>query len=55
MNKYLIQYSESDWDDNEGKYYITKPPVVRNFTDEQLENFCKDKEKIKVTFLCKLE
>jgi len=55
MNKYLIQYSLSDWDDDEGHYYIIQPPVVKNFTDKELEDFCKNKEKIKVTFLCKSE
>lgn len=53
MNKYLIQWSKSKWDDdNESSYYVKQPPVVRNFIDQQLEDFCKDKEKVKVTFLC---
>ena len=55
MNKYLIQYSKSDWNDDCGTYYITQSPVVRNFTDQQLEDFCKDKERVNVTFLCKSE
>ena len=56
MNKYLIQYSKSHWEDgDEGYSYIKQPPVVRNFTDQQLEDFCKNKEKVKVTFLCKIE
>jgi hypothetical protein len=42
MNKYLIQYSSSDWDDDEGHYYISQPPVVKNFTDQELEDFCKN-------------
>ena len=56
MNKYLIQYSIQEYDDDlEDCYYERQSPVVRNFTDEQLEQFCKNKHKIDVTFLCKLE
>jgi len=55
MNKYLIQYSISEWEDDCGRYYITQPPVVRNFIDQELEDFCKNKEKVTVTFLCKSE
>lgn len=39
--KYLIQYQE------EGKNRVK----VNDFTDEELEDFCKNKEEIKVTFL----
>lgn len=39
--KYLIQYQE------EGKNRVR----VDDFNDEELEDFCKDKEEIKVTFL----
>ena len=56
MNKYLIQYSEWEYDDDsEESYFKVMSPVVRNFTDKQLEDFCKNKEKVKVTFLCKIE
>lgn len=45
MNKYLIQYSESTWDYyGKNELYISQPPVIRNFTDKQLEDFCKNKK-----------
>lgn len=56
MNKYLIQYSEWEYDDDsEESYFKVMSPVVRNFTDKQLEDFCKNKQKVNVTFLCKSE
>lgn len=54
-NKYLIQWSKIKWDDEEGEYHVKANPVVRNFTDEELEKFCKDKDKVKVTFLCNIK
>jgi hypothetical protein len=49
-NKYFIQWSEYACMD-EHHYLEEQPPVVRNLTDNELEEFCKGKTKIKVTFL----
>lgn len=49
-NKYLIQYTVMDCiDEDHFKKNVVK---VKDFTDKELENFCKGKDNVKVTFLC---
>jgi len=55
--KYLIQWIEKEWVSfREDGYYEKQSEVkVCNFTDEELEKFCINKEEIKITFICIIE
>lgn len=51
MNKYLIQYSIGDWNDDLDHMYYENFVVVKDFTDKELEDFCLNKDKLNVTFI----
>lgn len=57
-NKYLIQwrglYEGEYWEEYSDSFRGHSLLKVGNFTDEELEKFCKNKYKIKVTFVCNI-
>ena len=52
--KYLIQWEECKYDYIREYEHaeITNHIKVLDLTNKELEEFCKDKEKLKVTFIC---